>query len=94
MQRYYPFILETIYIILALPVINKSFIFTTIQLIRNVSYLDVIHIRYVFNTDDIFFYFVTRPVLSCTQTQSQCLLLFVVENKWYDQVILLSFVYN
>ena len=54
MQRYYPFILETIYIILALPVINKSFIFTTIQLIRNASYLDVIHIRYIFNTDTLF----------------------------------------
>ena len=54
MQRCYPFILEAIYIILALPVVSKSDIFTTIQWIRNVTYLDVIHIKHIFKNGAIF----------------------------------------
>ena len=48
MQRSYPVILETISVILALPVVNKSDIFNTIQWIRNVTYLDAFHIKYIF----------------------------------------------
>ena len=54
MQCYFPFILETISIVLALTVVNKSDIFNTIKWIRNVAYLDVFQIKYIFENGVIF----------------------------------------
>ena len=54
MQCYFPFILETISIVLALTVVNKSDIFNTIKWIRNVAYLDVFQIKYIFENGAIF----------------------------------------
>ena len=54
MQCYFPFILETISIVLALTVVNKSDIFNTIKWIRNVAYLDVFQIKYIFENGAVF----------------------------------------
>ena len=54
MQCYFPFILETISIVLALTVINKSDIVNTIKWIRNVTYLDVFQVKYIFENGAIF----------------------------------------
>ena len=54
MQCYFPFILETISIVLALTVVNNSDIFNTIKWIRNVAYLDVFQIKYIFENGAIF----------------------------------------
>ena len=54
MQCYFPFILETISIVLALTVVNKSDIFNIIKWIRNVAYLDVFQIKYIFENGAIF----------------------------------------
>ena len=53
MQCYFPFILETISIVLALTVVNKSDIFNTNKWIRNVAYLDVFQIKYIFENGAI-----------------------------------------
>ena len=54
MQCYFPFILETISIVLALTVVNKYDIFNTIQWIRNVTYLDVFQVKNIFENGAIF----------------------------------------
>ena len=54
MQCYFPFILETISIALALTVVNKSDISNTIKWIRNVTYLDVFQVKYIFEIGAIF----------------------------------------
>ena len=54
MQCYFPFILETISIVLALTVVNKSDIFNTIKWIRNVAYPDVFQIKHIFENGAIF----------------------------------------
>ena len=56
MQCYFPFILEKISIVLALTVVNKSDIFNTIKWIRNVAYLDVFQIKYIFENGAIFYF--------------------------------------
>ena len=54
MQCYFPFILETISIVLALTVVNKSDIFNIIKLIRHVAFLDVFQVKYIFENGAIF----------------------------------------
>ena len=54
MQCYFPFILEIISIVLALTVVNKSDIFNTIKWIRNVAYVDVFQVKYIFENGAIF----------------------------------------